>query len=140
VDCIRDGREKCRETLKILLAEDDPVHQRVLQCWLVAAGCDVHTADNGREALTYLESNSCDLVLMDVQMPEMDGIKTTIEIRKRWPKSPRIVFVTGCACCRESCFAAGGDDFLVKPVKRQELKAAIFRNTINGAATGDVVR
>jgi CheY-like chemotaxis protein len=125
------GREKYREALKILLAEDDPVHQRVMQRWLTSAGYNVYIANNGKEALKYLESNSCDLVLMDVQMPEMDGIKTTIEIRKRWPENPRIVFVTGCSCCRESCFAAGGDDFLVKPIRRPELKAAIFRNTIN---------
>jgi len=70
------------------------------------------------------------LVLMDVQMPEMDGIEATRLIRKRWPQGPKIIFITAFdqEGCRDLCFSAGADDFLNKPVQMNELGAAIERN------------
>lgn len=85
-------------------------------------------ASNGYEVLAALEYRSYDLVLMDIQMPEMDGIEATRIIRKRWPRGPRIVFVTACAHCKETCMNEGGNDFLAKPITLLELQAAIEHN------------
>jgi CheY-like chemotaxis protein len=66
-------------------------------------GHDADIAGNGNEVLTALESRSYDLVLMDIQMPEMDGLQATRIMRKRWPRGPRIVFITACNTYGETC-------------------------------------
>jgi CheY-like chemotaxis protein len=91
-------------------------------------GHDADLAVNGYDVLAALEYRSYDLVLMDIQMPEMDGIEATRIIRKRWPQGPRIVFVTACAYCKETCMNGGGDGFLAKPINMVELQAAIEHN------------
>ena len=116
-------------SLSILLAEDDPMNQMITLLMLRKLGHDAEIAGNGYEVLRALEYRSYDLVLMDIQMPEMDGIETTRIIRKRWPQGPRIVFVTACAYCKEICMNEGGDDFLAKPINMVELQAAIKHNT-----------
>jgi len=116
--------------LHILLAEDNPLNQKIALIVLNKLGLRADTAENGLEVLVALEEHPYDLVLMDIQMPEMDGIEATRIIRKRWPQGPKIIVVTSIDgdTCRDLCFDAGADDFLNKPVKIEELGAAIERS------------
>ncbi len=92
-------------------------------------GADV--ASNGLEALAALEREPYDVVLMDVQMPELDGLEATRRIHDRWPPEtrPRIVAMTANALPedREACFAAGMDDYVAKPIRGEELAVALMR-------------
>lgn len=115
-------------SLSILLAEDDPTNRIITLLMLKKLGHDADVAGNGHEVLAALECRSYDLVLMDIEMPEMDGIEATRIIRKRRPHSPRIVFVTACTYCRGICIKEGGDDFLAKPITLGKLKAAVEHN------------
>jgi CheY-like chemotaxis protein len=119
-----------RLNLNILLAEDNPVNQKMALIALKKLGLRADTAKNGREVLVALEGHHYDLVLMDIQMPEMDGIEATKIIRKRWSQGPKIIVVTSfeAEMCRDLCYNAGADDYLNKPVKIDELGAAIDRN------------
>nr|WP_287849217.1 response regulator [Methanothrix sp.] len=119
-----------RSTLNILIAEDNPVNQKVAQLMLQRLGHRTDLAANGQEVLRALENQSCDLVLMDIQMPKMDGIEATKHIRSRWPQGPKIIAITSFdpEFCREQCFSAGVDDFINKPIRMNELDAAIDRN------------
>jgi len=119
-----------KTTLSILIAEDNPVNQKIALIVLKKLGYQADTAANGQEVLLALEGRSYDLVLMDIQMPEMDGIEATRIIRKRWPQGPKIIVVTAFdqEMCRDLCFNAGADDFLNKPVQMDELGRAIERN------------
>jgi CheY-like chemotaxis protein len=116
--------------LNILLAEDNPVNRKMAMIALKKLGLKADTANNGREVLVALEEHHYDLVLMDIQMPEMDGIEATKIIRKRWSQGPKIIVVTSfeAEMCRDLCYNAGADDYLNKPVKIDELGAAIERN------------
>ena len=82
---------------------------------------------NGLEVLAALERQPYDVVLMDVQMPEMDGIETAKKIHERWSARPRIIAITAYALQgdREKCIAAGMDDYITKPVKLEELQAVL---------------
>jgi CheY-like chemotaxis protein len=119
-----------RSTLNILIAEDNPVNQKVAQLMLQRLGHRTDLAANGQEVLRALENQSCDLVLMDIQMPKMDGIEATKHIRSRWQQGPKIIAITSFdpEFCREQCFSAGVDDFINKPIRMNELGAAIERN------------
>ncbi|NMB85793.1 MAG: hybrid sensory kinase in two-component regulatory system with RcsB and YojN [Methanosaeta sp. PtaB.Bin018] len=119
-----------RSKLNILLAEDNPVNRMTALIILKKLGYRADTANNGHEVLLALEDHPYDLVLMDIQMPEMDGIEATKVIRKRWPQGPKIIVVTAFdpEICRDLCYEVGADDFLNKPVKAEELDAAIERN------------
>jgi CheY-like chemotaxis protein len=116
--------------LNILIAEDNPVNQKVAQLMLLRLGHRTDLAANGQEVLRALENQSCDLVLMDIQMPKMDGIEATKHIRSRWQQGPKIIAITSFdpEFCREQCFSAGVDDFINKPIRMNELDAAIERN------------
>jgi CheY-like chemotaxis protein len=116
--------------LNILLAEDNPVNRKMALIALKKLGLKADTAMNGREVLVALEEHHYDLVLMDIQMPEMDGIEATRIIRKRWSQGPKIIVVTSfeAEMCRDLCYNAGADDYINKPVKIDELGAAIERN------------
>ena len=112
----------------ILLVEDNPVNQKMALLMLKKLGYRADKASNGREALAALEAKSYDLILMDVQMPEMDGLEATREIRRRWPSSsPKIVALTAHAIAgdREKCLQAGMDAYLCKPIDLDDLKAAV---------------
>jgi PAS domain S-box-containing protein len=113
--------------LRILLAEDNPINQRVALHMLAKLGLKGDVASNGQEVLQALESHRYDVILMDVQMPEMDGLETTKEIRKRWPDGPRIIAMTAAAfkSDREMCIDAGMDDYIRKPVRIDELAEAL---------------
>jgi CheY-like chemotaxis protein len=116
--------------LTILVAEDNPVNQRVAILILQRLGYRADLAANGCEALEAVQRQRYDLVLMDVQMPEMDGLQATREIRARFQAAnrPRIVAMTANASTsdRDDCFAAGMDDFLTKPVRSADLRKAIL--------------
>ena len=113
---------------RILLVEDNPVNQLVAKGMLSKLGCDVVVAGHGGEALSQLEQKTFDLVLMDCNMPVMDGYEATRQIRHRgrWPKLP-IVALTANAMPeeRERCRSAGMNDYLAKPFRREELAALI---------------
>ena len=118
-------------SLRILLAEDNPVNQKVALRILGKLGYRADVASNGVEVLAALEREPYDVVLMDVQMPEMDGLDASRRICSRWPAEsrPRIIAMTANAMIedREACFAAGMDDYLAKPVRSEELAAALGR-------------
>ncbi len=117
---------KAERSLRILLAEDNPVNQVVASRTLQRQGHAVVTVSNGREALAALERESFDVVLMDVQMPEMDGFEATARIRAReehgGPRLP-IIAMTAHAMKgdRERCLEAGMDGYVAKPILAAEL-------------------
>ncbi|UVJ42723.1 response regulator [Pseudomonas sp. LS1212] len=109
---------------RILLVEDNPVNQLVAKGMLGKLGCEVTVAAHGGEALAHLEDRTFDLVLMDCNMPVMDGYEASRRIRQsaRWPQLP-IIALTANAMPeeRERCRAAGMSDYLAKPFRREEL-------------------
>jgi two-component system sensor histidine kinase/response regulator len=112
--------------LSVLLAEDNLVNQRLVVRLLEKRGHRVVVAGTGLEALKALEKESFDLVLMDVQMPDMDGLEATAAIREKEKDTAAhqaIVALTAHAMKgdREKCLAAGMDGYLTKPIRPQEL-------------------
>ncbi|MGZ4873678.1 MAG: response regulator, partial [Candidatus Angelobacter sp.] len=124
--------EQASDQLKILLAEDNLVNQSLAVRLLRKMGHQVAVAQTGKEALYSLRSEKFDLVLMDVQMPEMDGFEATREIRKsehgRQQHIP-VIAMTAHAMNRdhESCLNAGMDDYVAKPINREDLRQTIDR-------------
>jgi signal transduction histidine kinase/CheY-like chemotaxis protein/HPt (histidine-containing phosphotransfer) domain-containing protein len=120
-----------RQPLRILLAEDNAVNQKVALGILTRLGYKADIAANGIEVLRALELADYDVILMDVQMPEMDGLAATRHIRQNIPreKRPRIVAMTANAMHgdRERCIEAGMDDYVPKPVRHEDLSAALDR-------------
>jgi CheY-like chemotaxis protein/HPt (histidine-containing phosphotransfer) domain-containing protein len=127
---VLDAGMGSRHPLRILLAEDNEVNRRVALRILERLGYGASVAANGKEAIEALERERFDAVLMDVHMPEMDGIEATARIRK-WPaeRQPRIIAMTANAVRgdRERLLQAGMDDYVSKPVKVEELIAALKR-------------
>jgi signal transduction histidine kinase/ActR/RegA family two-component response regulator len=124
------GRDLARRhPLEILLAEDHPVNQQVILGFLEHLGYRADLAADGREVLAALERRSYDVILMDVQMPEMDGLSATRCIRSQLPadRQPQIIAMTAHAMLgdRERCLAAGMNGYLSKPVKLAELEEAL---------------
>jgi CheY-like chemotaxis protein len=116
--------------LRVLLAEDNAVNQKLALRLLERMGLKADVVGDGRAAVDAIEDGWYDVVLMDVQMPEMDGLEATRRIRRRWPDRPiRIVGLTANAMAgdREACLAAGMDDYVSKPIRPEELQAAIAR-------------
>ena len=120
-----------RLPLRLLLADDNPINQKVGLSVLQKLGYRADVANNGLEVLKALDQKSYDILFLDVQMPEMDGLEATRRIRERWPEfqRPRIIAMTGHALMgdREKCLAAGMDDFISKPVRIGDLQAALER-------------
>ncbi len=118
---------KPKSNLKILLAEDNIVNQKVALHILRRIGHEADCAVNGLEVLTALETQNYDLVLMDVQMPKMDGIEATHHIRAKHLRKPYIIAMTANAMQgdRDVCLAAGMNDYVSKPIRIIELEAAI---------------
>jgi CheY-like chemotaxis protein len=117
--------------LRLLLAEDNPVNQRVAVLILERLGQRPVVVSNGQEALEAVRSAPYDLVLMDVQMPVMDGHEATRRIRAELPaaRQPRIVAMTANALVgdRDASLAAGMDDHLAKPVRAEDMVAVLAR-------------
>jgi PAS domain S-box-containing protein len=124
---------------KILLVEDHPVNRKLALLLLQRGGHEVDTAENGREAVEAVLQHPYDLVFMDVQMPEMDGIEATRLIRAQEPADRRIPIIAMTAHAmqgdRERCLKAGMDDYITKPIQPKELA-----NVIQRWANTDAVR
>jgi CheY-like chemotaxis protein len=118
--------------LRILLAEDNAVNQKVALFMLHKAGLRADVAANGFEVLESVQRQPYDIIIMDVQMPEMDGWETTRRLLAQFPAAvnrPWIIALTANAMegDRAACLAAGMDDYISKPIKKEELAAAIGR-------------
>ncbi len=117
----------------VLLVEDNEVNQAVAVAMLRGRGYQVDVAENGREALDAVQRKPYVAVLMDCQMPVMDGYEATAELRRREPADKHLPVIALTAHAfdgeRERCEAAGMDDFLAKPVRADQLAAALERFT-----------
>jgi CheY-like chemotaxis protein len=130
-----DAELGLRHPLRILLAEDNPVNQKLAIRLLAQMGYSTDVAGNGLEAIAALERTPYDVILMDVQMPELDGLEATRRIRAADPAEssggaatgPWIVAMTANALAgdRELCLAAGMNDYVSKPIRPAALAAAL---------------
>ena len=116
---------------RILVAEDNPVNQQIVLRMLQSAGCNADMASNGHEAVLMHGMHPYDLLLMDCQMPQLDGYEATARIRgaEQPPRRTPIIALTadGSQAQRDKCIAAGMDDFLSKPLQPQILKQMLER-------------
>ena len=128
---VRETRLSDEVPLKVLLAEDNAVNQKVALGLLERLGYRADLAVNGIEVLSMAEKQPYDLILMDMQMPEMDGLEACRELRRRLPPAlqPKIVALTANAMQgdRDICLAAGMNDYIPKPVQLHEIAALIRR-------------
>lgn len=124
------GSSRPRHSTRILLVEDHPINQMVILNQLDDLGYRADVAHNGKEALEQLQQQSYDIVLMDCQMPELDGYETTQRLRQR-PEAvqPVVVALTAHAMPedREKCLAMGMDDYISKPVDQDQLAQVLAR-------------
>jgi CheY-like chemotaxis protein len=126
--------------MRILVAEDNVANQKVTQLLLGQLGQRADLATNGSEAIRALQRQHYDVVLMDCQMPEMDGFETTREIRQQIPqhRQPYIVAMTANALegDREDCLEAGMDDYIAKPVDRARMRAILAEVALQAGGDG----
>ncbi len=117
----------CGPELRILMAEDNAINQRVAKLILQRAGYVIDVAKNGKEAVDSHLSHPYDVILMDCQMPVMDGFEASRSIREASQPQPVIIAVTANALVgeREKCLEAGMDDYLSKPFRADQLVAII---------------
>ena len=125
----QEATNEAKTPLKILVVEDNPVNRKVLLRQLQLLGYCPECATNGREAIEHLQLDDCDLVLMDCQMPVLDGYDATRELRRYEGQTRHTVVIALTAHAmkgdREKCLAAGMDDYLTKPVNLETLKAKV---------------
>lgn len=122
--------------LRILLAEDNTSSQKVAVQMLKKLGYKADVVANGMEALHAMERQHYDIILMDIKMPEMDGLEATRIIRQRWPYNcPKIIAITayGLEGDREKFVEAGMDDYISKPVKKEDLAKVLEKHGANTA-------
>jgi PAS domain S-box-containing protein len=124
--------------LRLLLAEDNPINQMVATRMLRTLGIEAEVVANGLEVLGAVERDPYDVILLDVQMPEMDGLEAARRLVERHPRSARpwIIALTANAMQgdRDLCLRAGMDDYLAKPIKLQDLDAALARARVSRPA------
>ncbi len=123
--------QRARSRNRVLLAEDHPVNQKVAVRMLEKLECRVTVVTNGRDAVAAWQAGGCDLIIMDCQMPELDGYGATREIRRRETTGQRIPIIAltanAMAGDEQKCREAGMDDFLTKPIDTQRLAACLER-------------
>lgn len=125
-----DSTLASRLPLRILLADDNPVNLMVGKAYLEKMGYRAGTVSNGREVIEALELQPYDVVFLDMQMPEMDGLEAARQICLRWQeRRPRLIAVTGNAMQgdMEKCREAGMDDYVSKPIRPKELETMLLR-------------
>ncbi|MES3675315.1 ATP-binding protein [Halomonas elongata] len=129
--------DKALSGARLLVVEDNPVNQQVASAMLTKLGCRVSVACSGREALERVETECFDLIFMDVQMPDMDGLEVTRRLRERgdWMAEVPIVAMTagGPGGDQARCLAAGMNGYLVKPLFQDVLQAILRRHLQRGA-------
>ena len=129
-----DAQMATRLPLRILLVEDNAVNQKLALRLLAQMGYRADVAGNGLEAIQAVERQKYEVVLMDVQMPEMDGLEASRRICARWPRGerPHIIAMTANAMQgdRELCLEAGMDDYVSKPIRVEELVSALNRSRV----------
>ena len=113
--------------LRILLAEDNQTNRLLVDRYLKDFAVDLHVVTNGRQAIEAMAKGRFDVVLMDMSMPEMDGLEATRHIRRDYPTHPKIIALTANAfrSDQQACFDAGMDDFLSKPISKSALLHAL---------------
>lgn len=130
-DAILDGDLARRYPLHVLVAEDHPVNQLLVRALLEKMGYFPDIVANGLEALSALQVKHYDLILMDIQMPEMDGLEATRAILERWPETERPVIIALTAYTsdeeRKTILASGMSDFLRKPVSKEDLQRVFMK-------------
>lgn len=126
--------------LKILVAEDNPINQKVIRIILERSGCEFEIANDGLVALQKFKTGDYNLVLMDCQMPNLDGLQTSVQIRDYESLNSKIrtpiIAMTANAMMgdRERCMSVGMDDFLAKPFKSNELTSILQRWAVKNVA------
>jgi len=122
-----------KKNLKILHVEDKVVNQKVVSLLLQSMGHKVYTAKNGKEAIDMVEENDFDFILMDIQMPVMDGVTATKILRKKYKKSPPIIGLSANAFegDREKYLKYGMDDYIIKPINEEDFKNIIKKHVNN---------
>ena len=123
--------------LKILVAEDNSINQKVINRMLSKLGYRPDIVGNGLEVLETMTRQSYDVVLMDVQMPEMDGIEATKEIIEKWPGSKKFMRIIAMSAYAfqediDKCLEAGMDDYIVKPMKIEDLAQSLSKVDVTG--------
>jgi len=137
---IESGKLGASLPLNILVAEDNTVNQKVVQQLLAHLGYRADVVANGVEVLDALERQNYDVVLMDVQMPEMDGLEATRRLRARYGSaSPRVIAMTANAMPgdREKCLEAGMDSYVSKPVELDDVRNVLLAVTSHGGKEGE---
>ncbi len=128
------------DNIHVLMAEDNLVNQLVTNSFLSRLGCKVTIAPNGKEALMIFTTHNFDLILMDCQMPVMDGYEATQAIRlfekENFRNRTPIIALTANAMKGddEKCYAVGMDDYLTKPIKQNEIEETLIKWLPNSAA------
>jgi len=140
----RDSESNERTRVRVLLAEDNPVNRMVAVRTLEDLGYQVVTAENGTEALEALASGNFDLLLSDVQMPEVDGLELARRIRAAEEPDRRLPIIAMTAHAfeedRRRCLDAGMDDYVTKPIGREELDRVIRRQLGSRLGAADSLR
>lgn len=128
------GTRSASASRRVLLVEDNVSNQKVTLAMLKRLGYEADLAGNGLEALAAMENREYDIVLMDLRMPEMNGLEATKVIRERWPdKRTKIIAITAFAFQgdREKCLGAGMDDYISKPVRMDELEKMLAKHSVS---------
>ena len=125
-DAVTEEKSGQNRSVKVLVVEDNPVNQKVLCAILKKIGFEAATANNGQEAVDFLDANTVDVVLMDCQMPVMDGFEATQRIRRGDSSNAKVpiiaVTANALAADREKCLQVGMNDYIKKPIDRAIIK------------------
>lgn len=126
--------------VRVLVAEDNAINQKIVRIMLQKAGCDVLAVDDGNKAVQAVQTGQFDLILMDLHMPQLDGLEATRQIRALESKVKEIPIIALTASAftddRDRCLSAGMNDFVTKPIKLDYLleKCAFWASRQSGSA------